>query len=772
MNVNNLSIRWRLLFVNTIAIALCLCATTVALIGANDIKRNFDSLVEHDQRLMLAATEMYAQGLQIGQALRNIILDPANRKAYENRLNAAKEFESARETALALAPEGGATRRLLDEITALRAKQAALQERIVAQAATDPAAAAALLNKEETPLWRDIRGRLLDLREQQTTSVALAQKGVDKTAEDSRNIAVVVSLAALVLGLSLTVWLVAGITHSLTRAVRTAKRLSEGDMHTVDAEGCGHDEVGQLLTAMGEMGASIRALIDDAQELAAATVAGRLTARTDASRHRGDYRLVMEGVNAAVDRLIGLIDKMPMPVMVTDREFRVLYMNELAAQLDGKTPAQVVGIHCYDHFRTGDCRTAKCAVGCAMNEGRVATSETEAHPGSLTLDIAYTGMPIHNQEGQVVAAFEFVIDQTEMKRAARVTAKAMDYQSTETAKLVAGLERLAAGDLTVSLTAAETDRDTEAVGRTFVQVATAVNGTVGKLAATISDVSATANALASATSQISSTAQSLSRASSEQAASVEETSASIEQMAASIQQNTENAKVADGISAEGSTKAAEGGQAVTQTVGAMKDIAKKISIIDDIAYQTNLLALNAAIEAARAGEHGKGFAVVAAEVRKLAERSQVAAQEIGQLAINSVGMAERAGKLLDEIVPATKKTADLVQEITAASEEQTTGVTQVNSAMSQLNQITQQNASASEELAATAEEMSGQASNLQELMSFFTVAGGRSSPRPAGQVAAKTPRPAPSAAPAFHATPAAKKGNGAGHFDESSFARF
>ena len=154
-------------------------------------------------------------------------------------------------------------------------------------------------------------------------------------------------------------------------------------------------------------------------------------------------------------------------------------------------------------------------------------------------------------------------------------------------------------------------------------------------------------------------------------------------------------------------------------VQAMKQIADKIGIIDDIAYQTNLLALNAAIEAARAGDHGKGFAVVAAEVRKLAERSQVAAQEIGGVASNSVQLAEQAGALLDQIVPNIQKTSDLVQEITAASQEQTTGAAQINIAMGQMNQITQQNASASEELAATAEEMNAQASQLQELIGYF-----------------------------------------------------
>ncbi|HZX33434.1 MAG TPA: methyl-accepting chemotaxis protein [Rhodocyclaceae bacterium] len=289
-------------------------------------------------------------------------------------------------------------------------------------------------------------------------------------------------------------------------------------------------------------------------------------------------------------------------------------------------------------------------------------------------------------------------------------------------------EALEQGDLTRTVT-----REYQGA---FDQVKQSLNNTIAKLAQTMGEVSATTETLANATRQVSATAQSLSQASSEQAASVEETTASVEQISASIRQNTENARVADGMSAEGSQKAADGGEAVTETVGAMKQIAKKIGIIDDIAYQTNLLALNAAIEAARAGEHGKGFAVVAAEVRKLAERSQVAAQEIGQLAGNSVGMAERAGRLLDEIVPATRKTADLVQEITSASEEQTAGVGQVNTAMGQLNQITQQNASAAEELAATAEEMSSQADNLQQLVAFFDLGNSRQGPAASAALAA------------------------------------
>ncbi len=283
---------------------------------------------------------------------------------------------------------------------------------------------------------------------------------------------------------------------------------------------------------------------------------------------------------------------------------------------------------------------------------------------------------------------------------------------------VRAADRLAEGDLTLKIDVKSKDETG--------QLLQAMQNMIGKLSQVVSDVNSGAQALAGASEEVSATAQSLSQAASEQAAGVEETSASIEQMTASIAQNTENAKVTDGIAGKAAGEAAEGGEAVKATVEAMQQIAKKIVIIDDIAYQTNLLALNAAIEAARAGEHGKGFAVVAAEVRKLAERSQVAAAEIGEVATGSVALAERAGQLLGTMVPNIRKTSDLVQEITAASQEQSAGAGQINAAVAQLNQATQQNAAASEELAATAEEMSGQAEQLQQTMAFFRIEAGRS----------------------------------------------
>jgi len=277
--------------------------------------------------------------------------------------------------------------------------------------------------------------------------------------------------------------------------------------------------------------------------------------------------------------------------------------------------------------------------------------------------------------------------------------------------LVEDARRLAEGDLSYDI---EVKRKDE-IG----QVLDAMRTTTTRLRQIISEVNVASDALNNAAGQVSATAQSLSQSSSEQAASVEETTASIEEMTASINQNSENATVTDKIAGKAAQQAVDGSQAVRDTMEAMKQIADKIGIVDDIAYQTNLLALNAAIEAARAGDAGKGFAVVAAEVRKLAERAQVAAQEISQVAGSSVSLSEKAGHLLDEMVPSIKKTSDLVQEIAATSHEQRSGVGQINGAMGQLNKATQMNASASEELAATAEEMNGQAAQLQDLMGFF-----------------------------------------------------
>jgi methyl-accepting chemotaxis protein len=265
-----------------------------------------------------------------------------------------------------------------------------------------------------------------------------------------------------------------------------------------------------------------------------------------------------------------------------------------------------------------------------------------------------------------------------------------------------------------------------------------------RLAEVIAQVRAGADALAGAAGQVANTSTSLSTGTGEQAASVEETTSSLEEMSASIGQNAENSRQTEQMANQGARNAEESGRAVGETVGAMKSIAEKISIIEEIAYQTNLLALNAAIEAARAGDHGRGFAVVATEVRKLAERAQKAAKEIGELAGGSVQVAERSGRLIADLVPAIRKTADLVQEVAAASQEQSAGVGQVTKAMSVVDQVTQRNAAAAEELSSTAEEMSAQAEELTRTVGFFKLSAGQAPrARPAAPAALPPPRRTP-----------------------------
>ena len=655
-----------------------------------------------------------------------------------------------------------------------------------------------------------------DLIAFQTKQMEETGKRAEATAAGASTLLMMLTLVAVLFAIAVGYLVTRSIIKPVGEVVDAARKMAAGDFN-FKLENTNTDEVGDVVRGVAAIQGAIQAMVAEAGNLEKAAIEGRLATRADASKYQGEYRAVVVGVNNCLDAVIGplnvaanYVDRISngdIPAAITDTyngDFNTIKnnlnkaiaaVNMLVADANMLSVAAVEGRlatradatqHQGDYRKivqgVNDCLDSVIGpLNVAANyvdrisKGDIPTQITDNYNGDFNT--------IKNNLNTCIQAVNAMVADANLLSAAAVAGKL--ETRADSAKHQGDFRKIVQGvndtldaviepinDVQRVMAAMERGDMTETIDKhyqgDFAVLKDAINNTISKLSETIAQIITAADALSNAAGQVSSTAQSLSQSSSEQAASVEETTSSLEQMTASVTQNTENAKVTDNMATKSAKEAVEGGDAVGKTVDAMKSIADKIGIIDDIAYQTNLLALNAAIEAARAGEHGKGFAVVAAEVRKLAERSQVAAQEIGELAGSSVKMAERAGNLLQEMVPSIQKTSDLVQEIASASQEQASGVAQINNAMGQLNKATQQNASASEELAATSEELGGQAGQLQQLMGFFVVEEGRTAaPAFRPTPVASSARAASSRAPA---SAAARGGNV--NFNESDFEKF
>ncbi len=462
---------------------------------------------------------------------------------------------------------------------------------------------------------------------------------------------------------------------------------------------------------------AVNALVADAKVLAKAAVEGRLATRADASKHQGDFRVIVQGVNETLDAVIGPLNvaaeyvdriaKGDIPHKITDNyngDFSEI-KNNLNVCIDAVNALVV------------DARL----LSTAAVEGKLATrAEASKHQGDYRKIVQGVNDTLDAVIGPLNVAAEYVDriakgdvpnkitdnyngDFNELKNNLNVLIESMN-------EITSVAEEIANGNLQV--------RAKERSGQD--KLMQAMSAMINGLTEVVENVKAAADSVSTGSQELSIGSSKISEGANKQAASAEEASSSMEQMTSNIKQNAENALQTEKIALQSAQNAKIGGKAVAETVIAMKEIAGKISIIEEIARQTNLLALNAAIEAARAGEHGKGFAVVASEVRKLAERSQTAAAEINKLSANSVEVAENAGEMLSKLVPDITKTAELVQEISAASNEQNAGAEQINKAIQQLDQVIQQNVIASEELTSTAMNFTSQAEQLQNVMAFFT----------------------------------------------------
>jgi methyl-accepting chemotaxis protein len=490
----------------------------------------------------------------------------------------------------------------------------------------------------------------------------------------------------------------------------SAGRIDELIAHTYKGD---HEKMKQ---AVNNVGSVLQSLHKELDRLTDASKEGQLSDRGKPEQFQGAYAEIIRGVNAMLDAILlpigegnrilaqissGKIDEVITQTYKGDHEKMKLAVNRVAEVMQVLEKMLLRLTRAAQEGQLSERGQPDQLQGAYADIIRGVNGLLDAVIGPLNFSAGYVDR-ISKGDMPPLITDNYNGDFNKIKNNLNVLIAAMN-------EITAGAEQVANGNLTVVLK----ERSPED------KLMQALSAMVAGLTQTVGEIRTIAGEVAAASQSISTASVQVSKGASSQAAAAEEASSSMEEMVSNIKQNADNAQQTDKIANKSARDAQESGKSVLEAVAAMKEIANKISIIEEIARQTNLLALNAAIEAARAGEHGKGFAVVAAEVRKLAERSQKAAGEINQLSGSTLRVSEKSGEMLDKLVPDIQRTAELVQEISAASKEQDTGAEQINKALQQLEQVIQQNASAAEEMASTTEELTGQSEQLVSALSFF-----------------------------------------------------
>ncbi len=545
--------------------------------------------------------------------------------------------------------------------------------------------------------------------------------------DNLRNWIVIILIISIGAGSFIALWFGKSIARRTGDLVELGRKVMVGDFsgaaQEIDENSrmvSGGDEIGEVSEAFTGVVNNIQLFSDEITSISNNAVQGKLTARGDTAKFQGGYATMIQGLNNTINAVVGHLDAIPVPAFIIDKEFTILYANKASATMAGATPADMLGQKCYDHFKTGDCRTAKCASGQCMMSGSMASSETQALPKGKHYDIAYSGVPIRDASGNAIGAMEFFTDLTNIREAARQAQKRIDdalaFINGEMGKIQSGTEEANANVEEVSAGAGQVAKN-----------ATAVSVNVEKSLESINQVQ-------SAMEDLSRTIQDVATRSEATAKIVHDTS-DFSREGMNLARKTEQGM-------QGITRSSNDVNGIILEIkGQMDKISEIVNLITDLANQTNLLALNAAIEAARAGDAGRGFAVVASEVKSLAVESRASAERISDMIENlqvqtnsaveavsasNAGVKEGSAALENTIASFTR-IADSIEQVTrnvgdvaSATEEQAASVEEITASVNEVNGLMQNTARESTDAAAASEESSAAIEQISKVIGNVT----------------------------------------------------
>ncbi|MDO8871151.1 MAG: Cache 3/Cache 2 fusion domain-containing protein [Methanoregula sp.] len=543
-----------------------------------------------------------------------------------------------------------------------------------------------------------------------------------------RNAIIIILIISIGAGAAIAMGFGRSIARRMGDLVGLGKKVMDGDISgaakEIDSNArmvSGGDEIGEVSEAFSGVVNNIQQFSNEITTISNATIEGRLTARGDSKKFKGEYATMINGLNNTINSVVGHLDAIPVPAFIVNKEFTILYANKASATMAGATPESMLGQKCYEHFKTPDCRTQKCASGQCMQSGRIATSETQANPKGRTFDIAYSGVPITDTTGKIIGSMEFFTDLTDIKEAARQAQKriedALAMINNEMTKISRGTEEANANVEEVSAGAGQVAKNATAVS---VNVEKSMEGII----------------------QVQKAMEDLSR--------------TIQDVATRAETTTKIVHDTDVYSKEGmalARKTEQGMQGITKSSNEvnviileiksqMDKISEIVNLITDLANQTNLLALNAAIEAARAGDAGRGFAVVATEVKSLAVESRASAERISEMienlqnqtqhavdAVSSANAGVKEGSLaLQNTVASFSKIANSIDQITrnvgdvaSATEEQAASVEEITASVNEVNGLMQNTAKESTDAAAASEESSAAIEQISKVIGNVSI---------------------------------------------------